>query len=285
METSEITLNARYAMKWAYDFLKESRVPKHDSEHILSFLTKSKRIDLLLDNPQISIEVFEEFKNLIKIRAKGYPLQYILGSVSFMGIELQVNEDVLIPRPETEILVEKVIEKLTAGLLIADIGTGCGNIAIGLTKNIDGCKILASDISGKAVKIARDNAGNNGVEDRIKFFEGNLFEPFGEKYQHSLDAVVSNPPYIKSADIKALQREIQHEPRAALDGGIDGLDFIEKIASQAKRYLKDSGMIAMEIGFDQKDAVEGILIKEDYKEICFHKDYSNIDRIVTASKG
>ena len=144
---------------------------------------------------------------------------------------------------------------------------------------------MAVDISEKAIKVARENAQKNQVLDKITFFTGDLFSPLGKKYQETLDAVISNPPYIMREQMQSLQEEIKYEPQQALDGGDEGLDFIKVIANQAHGYLKQSGIIALEIGFNQKDAVEKILIKEKFKDIRFIKDYSNIDRIAIAIKG
>lgn len=276
------------ALEWAKCCLKEKQIPQHDAEHILAMVSGRKRLELLLDNSTLSPKQVQEFQRLINIRVGGYPLQYILGNVSFMGIDLDVNEDVFIPRPETEILVEKAAEKLRRKqqqLLIADIGTGSGNIAIGLTKLIENCKILAVDISEKAIKVAAKNAQKNQVVDRITFFTGELFSPLGEKYQEALDVVISNPPYIVKEQMRSLQEEIKYEPQQALDGGDDGLDFIRVIVNQAYKYLKQNGMIALEIGFGKKEAVEKILTEKRFKDICFFKDYSNIDRIALATKG
>jgi release factor glutamine methyltransferase len=286
----DISINdARQSLSWAKAYLEEKKIPQQDAEYILSMIMQRKRFDLLLENPRISRSQFEEFKRLMDIRAEGYPLQYILGNVSFMGINLDVNEGVLIPRPETEILIEKVSgmlkPKAYSQLLIADIGTGSGNIAIGLTKIMENCKILAVDISEKAVNTAQNNARKNQVAERITFFVGDMFSPIDKEYEGRLDAVISNPPYIPKKQIGRLQKELGYEPEAALNGGEDGLDIIRILAEQAYRFLKEGGMLALEIGMGQKGDIKELLKKAGFKNIRFFKDYNNIDRVAAAEKG
>ncbi len=239
--------------------------------------------DTLLDNLKSSF-----ICGVLKRRIKGEPIQYILDKTEFMGLEFKVTPDVFIPRPETEILVEKAIEiagSSQAGVRsILDIGTGSGCIAVSLAKFLPESKIIASDISEPALQVARENAKLNNIESKIDFISSDLFcskllAP--ESYNY----IVSNPPYVPTAEIETLQPEIQYEPRAALDGGNDGLDFYRRIIDKAPRYLKKSGFLIMEMGFNQKDAIKNIF----QNSLCFEiiesiKDYNNIDRVIVAIK-
>lgn len=224
---------------------------------------------------------------VLKRRISAEPIQYILGKTEFMGLEFKVTPDVLIPRPETEILVEtamRVACQLASPKLrqlnILDLGTGSGCIAISLAKLIPDAKISASDISRQALKIAGLNAKLNNVN--INFLQGNLFGAYGLKLK-TFDLIVSNPPYIASSEIKKLQPEVQREPLIALDAGKDGLYFYKRISRQARKYLRNEGFLILEIGINQKDAVEKNLQNSGYFEIIeVIKDYNEIDRVIVA---
>lgn len=213
------------------------------------------------------------------------PLQYVMGKTSFLGLDFKVNEDVLIPRPETEILVYTVIDiangqgNPAGGLKILDLGTGSGCIAISLTKNLDNCKIIASDISEKALDVARENAALNGVSGRIKFVKSDLFNDIKGRF----DIIASNPPYIAKPEFAELQKEVLMEPRVALDGGDDGLSFYRRIAAEAPEHLKNGGYLVMEIGFGQapliKDMIRGV---KGFEVLAVKEDQYEIDRIIVA---
>ncbi len=248
--------------------------------------------DIFLDKAKSSL-----VSGVLKRRIHGEPIQYILGKTEFMGLEFKVTPDVFIPRPETEILVEKVLETVTrptlwcgcpesqvTSLKIMDIGTGSGNIAVSLAKFLPEAKICATDISDTAIEIARTNSQLNRVESRIRFIQADLFTTY-ELQLMTYDIIVSNPPYISTAEIDVLQPEIKYEPYTALDGGKDGLDFYRRIIDKAPSYLKKGGFLIMEMGFNQKGAIKNIFQKSGYFEIIeFVKDYNNIDRIVIAKK-
>lgn len=224
---------------------------------------------------------------VLKRRISAEPIQYILGKTEFMGLEFKVSPDVLIPRPETEILVETAIcvarqyaGTPARGLNILDLGTGSGCIAISLAKLIPDAKISASDISQDALKISGLNAKLNNVN--INFLQGDLFNAYGLKLK-TFDLIVSNPPYIASSEIKKLQPEVQREPLIALDAGKDGLDFYKRIIRQARKYLSNEGFLIFEIGINQKYAVKKILQNSRYFEIIeVIKDYNKIDRVIVA---
>jgi release factor glutamine methyltransferase len=222
---------------------------------------------------------------MIKTVEPHTPLQYIMGRERFFGLDFIINEDVLIPRPETEVLVEtalKIINELLNTkneLRILDLCTGCGNIAISLTKNAADCKIVASDISGEALEVAKENARLNGVFENIIFTKSDLFCDIESRF----DVIVSNPPYIARYEFDMLQKEVLKEPKIALDGGVDGLDFYRRIFTDAPRYLAHGGYCIAEIGFGQLSAVKEII--EDIKEFKLketRKDQYGIDRVVVA---
>jgi release factor glutamine methyltransferase len=211
------------------------------------------------------------------------PIQYITGKTEFCGIDFAVDERVLIPRPETEHLVEKVIE-LASGcdkeLKILDMCTGSGNIAISLTKSISNCRIVASDISEDALDVARCNAARNGVSDRIEFVKSDLFT----NVLGLFDIIASNPPYIARPDFDTLQKEVLREPRIALDGGDDGLEFYRNILSSSMLYLKPDGYVVFEIGYGQMSGILEIIKNiGQFKVAEVIKDWRGIDRIVVVT--
>ncbi len=221
----------------------------------------------------------------LKQRISGRPLQYILSQADFFGFQFKVTPDVLIPRPETEILVETAIKYARdkrAEVRILDIGTGSGCIAVSLAKLLPQARIFATDISVKALEVAGENARLHNVIDKINFSCADLFPSCDSPY----DLIVSNPPYIASGEIEQLQLEVRQEPRLALSAGIDGLDFYHKIIPQAGGYLKTNGYLLMEIGFGQRKKIEKIFQNSPNFEIIeIIKDYSGIDRIMVAKNG
>ena len=193
---------------------------------------------------------------------EGIPVQYITNRQEFMGLEFYVDENVLIPQPDTEILVEEVIEKYKdRECKILDLCTGSGAIGIALAKYIEGSEVFASDISCKALQIAKLNAERNLVHRKMNFIESNMFENLAKFKAEKFDVIVSNPPYIKSDVINQLDIQVKNEPHLALDGGADGLEFYRLIADNANLYLKDNGMLFLEIGYDQRDSVIKLLKK------------------------
>ncbi|MCM8789496.1 MAG: peptide chain release factor N(5)-glutamine methyltransferase [Candidatus Omnitrophica bacterium] len=223
---------------------------------------------------------------VLKRRISAEPIQYILGKAEFMGLEFKVTPDVLIPRPETEILVETGIKYVSgigcqvSGKNILDIGTGSGCIAVSLAKLLPSAKVIATEISEKALELARCNAGLNNVAENIRFIKSDLFI-CNVLRTTRYDLIISNPPYIPSAVIDKLQPELQYEPRFALDGGKDGLDFYRRIIKDAPEYLKRGGLLILEIGFKQRKKIENIFKNSGKFEIIeVVKDYNNIDRVI-----
>lgn len=214
------------------------------------------------------------YRTLIRKRSAHIPLQYLTGSQEFMGLSFFVDENVLIPRQDTEILVEEALRALGSGMRVLDVCTGSGCILLSLLKLCAGLEGTGTDLSEKALQVAGENARRLGVE--ASFVQGDLFEPVSGKY----DCIVSNPPYIASREVDVLMEEVRdHEPRMALDGGEDGLYFYRKLAAQSPKYLKDRGRIFLEIGFDQGEAVAGLLAPA-FDEVRIVQDLAGLDRVV-----
>ena len=255
--------------------------PRLNAELLLADILNCKRLDLYLkfDQPLKENEI-DKYREWISRRGKYEPLQYITGKVEFYGLHFKINSDVLIPRSETEILIEEVIKfsKDKTGLKILDIGTGSGNIPIALAKSLADTKITAVDISAKALQVAKDNAILNNVESGIEFIHSDV-----NKLQIEsglFDIVISNPPYISAEEYPTLQKEItNYEPSIALTDENDGLSFYRVISERSKSLLKIGGSIFLEIGQGQKEDVEKILVRYNFTNIRFIKDYQQIDRV------
>lgn len=248
-------------------------------------LNRPREYILVHDDKQLTLRQNVDYFKLIKKLIEGVPLQHITHQQEFMKLMFYVDENVLIPRPDTEVLVEEVIKlaKSINAKKILDLCTGSGAIAVSLAKYIEGSQITATDISRKALSIAKLNATNNDVEDRITFVSSDLFQNISEE---KYDIIVSNPPYIKRKVIKTLDKEVKREPIIALDGGNDGLDFYKKIIGNAYQYLKYKGYLCLEIGYDQKDEVIDLINKEEkYIDTYSKKDLFDNDRIVITKLG
>lgn len=261
-----------------------------EQELILTHLLECRRVDLYTQPIELSEKESLLLNQILKRRAKGEPLQYILGECEFMGLPFKVDSRVFIPRPETEILVEEVtsiIRKHFAHSMphILDLGTGSGNIAISLAKSIPQSKIVSVDISADAIEVARKNAEDLGVLDKIDFYCCDSIEFLMKtiKDKGSFDLIVSNPPYIPTNDLMSLAREIHHEPRLALDGGQDGLDHYRKIIRGSDGCLKDKGWLVFEIGDCQKDEIVSFFqTSGKFSSFYAVKDYVGTDRVLAA---
>ncbi len=263
--------------------LKTSNVsePNLKSRLIMQYvLNKPRQYLIVYDNQVLTLREEVNYFKAIKRLTLGEPIQHITHQQEFMKLNFYVNEDVLIPRQDTEILVEEVIKiaKKINAKNILDMCTGSGAIAVSLAKYLPNTEITAIDISKKSLEIAKKNAKSNEVENQITFIESDLFDKIpNEKY----DIIVSNPPYIKKDVIKTLTKEVQKEPEIALDGGIDGLDFYRKIVKQAENHLKYKGYICLEIGYDQRqDVIKIINDERKYINTYSKKDLYDNDRIV-----
>ncbi len=274
-------MTIREALTKGMIILKSNNIetPKLKARLLLQYILKKDRQYLIVyDNKEIDKKAqWEYFINIEKL-SNGVPLQHITHTQEFMKMDFFVNENVLIPRPDTEILVEEVIElaKKMDKPKILDLCTGSGAIAISIARNVPTAEVTAIDISEKALEVAKKNARN--LQAKVKFKKSNLFRNIGKT---KFDIIVSNPPYIKKADIKLLSSEVQKEPEIALDGGYDGLDFYRKIANQAIDYLKFESYLCFEIGFDQQeDVIEIIKDTKHYNDTYCKKDLFGNDRII-----
>lgn len=293
-ETKDEFKTIGQALRYISKLLENAKVinSSGEAEILLSNLLKMNRSEIYLNFDKIlSNNERRELEQAIQKRLKNIPLQYITKHQEFMGMDFFIEEGVLIPRPETEILVEKIIEKLkdkksNSPLRVADLGTGSGIIAISVAKYIKDVTIYAIDISEKTLKLAFKNAHKHNCEDRIIFLQGDLFEPLrGKIDQNSLDGIVSNPPYISLEDFELLPIEIREkEPKIALYGGINGIDYYRKIIKKASYFLKKNGFLALEVGAGQAKKVKELILKENnFKQnIEIFKDYSDIERVVIA---
>lgn len=237
---------------------------------------------ILFYEKELDENSIKSYKNLLEKIVLGVPIQYIINKQEFMKLTFYVDENVLIPQPDTEILVEEIINQYNGKKCkILDLCTGSGAIAIALAKYLEYAEIVASDISVKALQIAKLNAEKNLVHRKIKFIESDMFTKIND---NNFDIVVSNPPYIKTEVIKQLDTQVKKEPNIALDGGQDGLKFYKTIISNSYKYLANNGKIFLEIGYDQKEDVINLLNKSNYYEdIYSKKDLGKNDRIIVAS--
>ena len=252
---------------------------KLDAWYLMEYSFSMDRVAFLMDgNKAASEEQIAKYQELIAKRAEHIPLQHLTGVQEFMGISFKVNENVLIPRQDTEVLVEETL-KSVKGKKVLDMCTGSGCIIISLAKMGSLEKAVGVDISAKALEVAKENAASLEVE--VTFVESNLFD----KVEGSFDIIVSNPPYIESAEVDRLMPEVKdHEPRLALDGTEDGLYFYRKIVEEADKYLTENGEIFFEIGYNQGEAVSELLRAKGYKEVRVIKDLPGLDRVVTGQR-
>lgn len=277
-------------LDWTINFFTEKGLesPRLDAEFLLCEVLECERITLYVnfDKP-LKEEELTKYKEFIVRRAKNEPLAYIMGYKYFMNYKFEVNEDTLVPRPETEILVEhlnNVLKVNEEAIKFLDIGTGSGAIICSLLDLVPHAKGVAVDISEGALKVATTNAINLGVRDRFMPLVSDLFTNLGKEKEEGLfDLIVSNPPYIAKEILKTLAKDVQKEPQGALNGGEDGLDFYRNITKQAKSYLKPEGVLAFEIGFDQGKDVKELCEKAGFEIVVIAKDYAHLDRMVFAT--
>mgnify|MGYP004640812777 FL=1 len=248
-----------------------------DARLLLEFICHTDRNALYAHGDQeIEEEKMQDFLQLIEKRAVHIPLQHLTGEQNFMGLDFLVNEHVLIPRQDTEILVEEIMRDLHDGIRILDMCTGSGCILLSLLHYSNDCSGVGVDVSEDALAVARQNA-DRLAEKQAVFIQSDLFE----KVEGSFDLIVSNPPYIRSQEIAGLMPEVrEHEPHLALDGKDDGLHFYREIIKGAMPHLKRGGQLFFEIGYDQGEAVQALLAANGYTEIAVVKDYAGLDRVV-----
>ena len=256
-----------------------SIIAKELAEHIF----KITRAQMIANNDmEFSKDKTDNYINSIKKISTGIPIQYITNNQEFMNLNFYVDENVLIPQPDTETLVEEVINEYKEKKCeILDLCTGSGAIAISLAKYINESNIVASDISMKALQIAKLNAEKNLVRKKIEFIESDMFNKI---YKDDFDIIVSNPPYIKTKVIEELDKQVKNEPYIALDGGADGLKFYKIIIENAYKYIKNEGKVFLEIGYDQKNELINLFKKNNhYENIYSKKDLGGNDRIIVAT--
>ena len=266
--------------------LEKISMPKLKARLLLQYVLKKPRQYLIVyDNQQLTDKEEQEYLKYVELLTQGEPIEHITHQKEFMKLNFYVDENVLIPRQDTEVLVEEVIKiaKKIKTKKILDLCTGSGAIAISLAKYLENIQLTAVDISRKALDIAMANAKNNHVQDKITFVESNLFQ---DLRQEKYDLIVSNPPYIRRKEIESLDKEVRKEPRLALDGGEDGLDFYRNIMDKGYEYLKYGGYICLEIGYDQKEEVMQIIEgKKHYMGTYCKKDLYDNDRVVVTRLG
>ena len=252
-----------------------------DARLLLEAVCGTDRNDLLVHGDQpVKPEAEEKYLNWIRQRAEHIPLQQLTGEQDFMGLTFSVNEHVLIPRQDTEILVEEVLKELHDGMRVLDMCTGSGCILLSLMHYSNDCEGLGVDLSAEALEVAERNVLKVLTPEKtehVHFLQSDLFEKLEDKFE----IIVSNPPYIASAEVEKLMPEVRdHEPRMALDGTEDGLYFYRRIIEEAGRHLVSSGMLFFEIGYDQGQAVSELMRTEGYREVQVVQDYAGLDRVV-----
>ncbi|MGN0423740.1 MAG: peptide chain release factor N(5)-glutamine methyltransferase [Acetatifactor sp.] len=257
-----------------------------DARLLLEHICGTDRNTLLVHGDRVvTPEEEKQYFDAIASRSARIPLQQITGQQEFMGLNFRVNRNVLIPRQDTEVLVEEVLKHTHDGMQILDMCTGSGCILISILHYTNDCEGLGVDVSSPALKVAEENAerllsGQDGVS--VRFLQSDLFEAVDGKY----DIVVSNPPYIRSAVVDTLMPEVKdYEPRIALDGEEDGLVFYRRIVSDCKKNLKKGGMLFFEIGYDQAEAVKGMMEQAGFLEVTVKKDFGGLDRVVFGTLG
>lgn len=275
-------------IKYSQELENISDTPRLDVEILLEKALGN--VDSLYIRLNLNKELTQEQEDLFNIfiqdRLKGRPVAYIVGNREFMGLDFYVQEGVLIPRPDTEPLVEELIElcREKENLSILDIGTGSGAITISLAKYLNTSKVKSFDISDIALEVGKKNAISNEVDDRVEFIKSDLFSSIENK-SIQFDVIVSNPPYIPKKDIETLHTQVKdYEPYIALEGGEDGLDFYRSITEQSRMYLKENGILAYEVGHDQAQDVAEIMKSNGYTKIYTKKDLQGIDRVVIGYK-
>lgn len=270
----------RQALEKAYAQLGN----KLEAQVLLAYVLGQSRAWVLAESRFCLTENQEEtFFDLVRRRAKGYPLQYLTGTANFMDLDFMVTPAVLIPRFDTEVLVETVLERLPpAGVQAVDVGTGSGAIAVALKVFRPRWEVWATEISAASLSVARTNAQRHGAE--IRFREGDLLRPLLPAGEAAFDLVISNPPYLTAAEYQALSPDVLLEPALALKGGPDGLDLYRRLLPQADQALKPGGLLALEIGWQQGAALKTLLAGPSWSAVTVIRDYQELPRVVLAVK-
>jgi len=273
-------------------YLTEKHIdsPRLEAELLMSQVLGMQRIDLYTQfDKEVSKEDSKRLEELVQRASEHEPIAYLIGRKEFYSIDLEVTKDCLIPRPETELLVDKALEFLRGRQgrqFVCDLCTGCGCIAIAIAKNFSEADIIATDISEAALKQAEMNIERHKLKERIKLLCGDLFEPFVPQIDRTkFDLIACNPPYVSSAEYEKLDRNVKdYEPREALYGGEDGLDVYRRIVSEAADYLKADAALIVETGYRQGESVKKLFEQAGFGKIKIEKDFQNNDRVVIAHK-
>lgn len=256
-----------------------------EAQLLLAKVLKRERAMLLAyTDKAVTVEEEAAFRQMLALRLNNTPLQYLLETANFYGRDFTVNENVLIPRFDTEVLAARAIEMLKTNpcAKIADICTGSGALAVTLSAECPAAEIWASDLSAQALAVAQKN--NTDLNAKVNFLEGDLFAPFAAKKMYGyFDLLMSNPPYITKEEMGELAAEVLREPHLALYGGEDGLDFYRRIALEGQAFLKPHGRLLLEVGYRQAEEVKMLLAKNNWHNICFHQDFQGINRVVEAA--
>lgn len=268
--------NIKDVLIYGRELLSKNNIDTREARLLLANTMQVKPSDLIKFS-ECTDGDFDRYIIDLNRRASGEPFAYITGTKEFMKLNFIVNKSVLIPREDTEILVLEALKQGKTKIL--DLCTGSGCIAISLAKYLNNAEVDASDISTRALSVAKKNAKLNEVN--VNFIHSDLFESLNKKY----DLIISNPPYIRKSEIKSLQKEVKKEPIRALDGGESGLDFYERIINESVNFLNEKGIIMFEIGYDQAKDVSSLLKKNNFKKIKKVKDLSNYDRVIIAERG
>ncbi len=296
--------NIKSLLGWITDYLTKKGIesPRLSAELLLCHVLKLKRIELYTNFDQSVAKLqLDNLHELVKRAGKNEPIAYLTGRTTFYSLEFSVTPDCLIPRPESELLVERAVEFLRGRTdkqrsvatalerrrLVCDLCTGSGCIAIAIAKNTPDTNIIATDISDSALQVAMQNAEKHEVAERIKFFHGDLFEPLIPQLDKcQFDLIVCNPPYVTSGEYETLESTVkEYEPPTALRGGVDGLDVYRKICAKVEKFLKPDSMLMFEIGYAQGPAVVKLLGETGlFEDICVEKDLQDNDRIVIAKR-
>lgn len=259
-------------------------IEKHGNSNenwlILEFLTGKKSVELKMELAFCVDSIYNEFLEIIEKRKQNYPLQYIFGKWEFYGLELFVDESALIPRFETEILVDEILKLDCKKDKILDIGCGSGAISLALADNLKKSYVYGIDINKEAIKLSNKNKEKLNLKN-VEFFESDIFSNIKEK---NFDIIVSNPPYIDEVDMKTLEKELSFEPQNALYGGKDGLFFYKKIISGSLDYLSANGVLAFEIGYNQMKIISNLLIENGFEILLQKKDFAGFDRIIIGKR-
>jgi release factor glutamine methyltransferase len=267
------------------DFLKKRDIenPRLNAEHLLAHVLRLSRLELYLEfETKLNEQELAQLRELVKRRGQGEPLQHLLGTVEFCGETFAIDKRALVPRPETEELVEFLKSEIqNPKSKILDVGTGSGVIALSLAKKFPEAEVWAVDISDEALALARENAAQLGLSERVRFQKGDLLENLNERF----DLIVANLPYVSMQDRNLLAREVLHDPEVALFAGPTGDELVRRLIDRAPPHLNPGGLLAMEIGINQAEDLTQFLRQKNYQDIEAKKDYSGITRFLLASYG